>query len=49
MPRVRIHLGEGAQGIDLELESQDETVDELIAKLIKLTAGLAPWLEQPTK
>lgn len=51
MPRVRIHLGEGAQGIDLELESKDESIDELIGKTVKLVSGLAPWFEQdkPTK
>lgn len=45
MSRVRIHLGEGQQGIDLELESKDETIDGLIAKTVKLIEGLGPWLE----
>lgn len=46
MPRVRIHLGEGVQGIDLELESKDEPIDQLINKMIKLVAGLTPWLDK---
>jgi hypothetical protein len=49
MPRVRIHLGEGQQGIDLELESSDETIDELIVKTIKLVSGLGDWLDQHEK
>lgn len=48
MSRVRIHLGEGQQGIDLELESKDETIDGLIGKTVKLIEGLGPWLEGPS-
>jgi len=49
MPRIRIHLGEGQQGMDLELESGDETIDELIAKVIIVASGLSEWFDQSTK
>lgn len=49
MPSVKIHLSEQGQGLNLELESPDETIDELIVKTIKLVDGLGDWLDKTTK
>jgi hypothetical protein len=46
MPRVKIVLSENGQNMELELESPDETIDELNLRMLKLVGGLGDWLDK---
>lgn len=46
MPRVRIVLTEGGQGVEIELESHEEPLDAIMTKALRLTGGLGDWLDK---